>query len=683
MSDAWIGPNPSTYKQNPYVDWWHQTNETPGSDRLFKDIPFARRSWLDSLPMHDQSVRVALEQFGGTAVPIPTQAVGNKLECLPDWYKSDFPIEECDPLPEDVVIVGVIDTGIALGHRRFRRKDGSSRFLAIWQQTAEYDGQDALPCGRELYTKDINLFLCKHSGGQLNGRLDEEAFNRATHLVEPWHELGHRDLDYRAAHGTHVLDLATGLDPNCTDSEKYRIIAVNLPPQYIHGSAGNFLVFFAIFALERIICLADALWRKKHPCVKGGYPLVVNFSYGMQAGAKDGYSPWEIAIANLIKRRDYNTNGAPTRIVMPVGNDNLERGAAVALMGKGKWTASKRTYNLMPEVCLPWRIKPSDQTSNFVEICGIPVSKSQKKNKITQKDFQIFITPPGYSPLPVPPLGPGQHANLGDYARIYCPNPHGDYPLRLIICVAPTLRYGRRLAIAPAGDWEIMVRYIKLDPLDVIFHVQSDQSGTRHSRSGEQAYFDHCAYKIYREDSRTRDSFDYETGKDEEPWNEQGPVQRKGTHNALATQLDVMVVGGYRLTDGRPALYSATMNGDRWRDTGRKVIDGLYPTDDGPAHFGLLAAGSRDGSIVAYRGTSMAAALATREIALQLTTCRTGDVAFDTGCGSSSWLRKKAKKYNDPSSERPKHFLNVAGLKGGAGHLPMPESLTTGRVPRF
>lgn len=72
----------------------------------------------------------------------------------------------------------------------------------------------------------------------------------------------------------------------------------------------------------------------------------------------------------------------------------------------------------------------------------------------------------------------------------------------------------------------------------------------------------------------------------------------------------------------------------RWRDKGREVIDGLYPTDDGLAHFGLLGAGSREGSVAAFRGTSMAAAQATCAIAVEL---------LAGGDGSSAWLRAQAR----------------------------------------
>ena len=668
MTDRWTGPHPSAKDRNPYVDWWDLTERDRIGTRLFRDVSLASPSWVEpGLVMNKESLRLALEEFG-LKVPIPAQAEGTKLECLPDWYKDPFPADPPPDLPEDMVIVGIIDTGIALGHRHFRRKDGSTRFLAAWQQTSEHKGQKYLPCGQELHAQGIDDLLRRHSHG---GRLDEDAFNRAAHLVEPWHLLGHRDLDYRAAHGTHVLDLAAGLDPDRTDAatlDKFRIIAVNLPPQYVHGSAGNFLAFFAVFALERILCLADALWRRVNPGKSGGYPVVVNFSYGMQAGPKDGNLAWEKAIQRIIDRRSH----APTRLVMPVGNDNLERGAAVALMGTGKWTsATGKPFDLRPEISLPWRITPSDQTSNFVELWGTAVGNPAVKPR--RDDFRVFVTPPGRSRLQVPTLKPGQHAELGDYARVYCPRGPDVYPLRLVVCVAPTLQYGPGPA-APAGDWDITVQYDKADPVDMAFHVQSDQSGMRHSRTGEQSWLDHPDYRTHRDDTRLRDSHDYDTGLDEEPWDEQGPVQRKGSHNALATGGPITVVGGYRLTDGRPALYSATTNGARWRDKGREVIDGLYPTDDGPAHFGLLGAGSRDGSVAAFRGTSMAAAQATRAIAAQLGT---------GGDGSPAWLRAQARAFKAPGGGRPAHYHDVHPLKGGPGHLPAPPGLAQGRPPRF
>jgi len=46
--------------------------------------------------------------------------------------------------------------------------------------------------------------------------------------------------------------------------------------------------------------------------------------------------------------------------------------------------------------------------------------------------------------------------------------------------------------------------------------------------------------------------------------------------------------------------------------------NGALPTDDSPTLFGILASGARDGSQIAYRGTSFAAAQATRLLAARL-----------------------------------------------------------------
>lgn len=692
MADKWGDPTGSTKDQNPYVDWWWYQIED-GRRELFEPRSVNQKDWFPWFkPLSDISKGVAKEEFsGGAAVPIPRHAASNiKIKDLPDWYRDACPAPPPDDalkplladLPDDLVIVGIIDTGIALGHRRFQLKDGTTRFLAAWQQTSAWNpAQTDLPFGQELYFDRINELLADHT--LPDGRLDEDAFNRAACLIEPHQELGHRDLEYRAAHGTHVLDLATGFDPDSTDGDilnKYRIIAVNLPPQYVHGTAGNFLVFFAVFALERILCLADALWRMKHPGTRGGYPVVVNFSFGMQAGTKDGNGQWERLIAKMIKRRRRFTK-APTRLVMPVGNDNLERCAAFELMGDGEWKPGKKPFALKPRVSLPWRICPSDQTSNFVEICALALGS---KPSPTWQDFQLFITLPSQSrPLQVPKLQPGQHSDLGGYARIYSPLSGAKYPLRLVICVAPTLRHDPK-PVAPAGEWTITVEYKGIDkaPVDVAFYVQSDQAPTRHGSTDEQSYFDHPGYKTHRENGALRDSFDYRPGKleDLEPWAIQGPVQRKGSQNALATSLGITVVGGYRLSDGCPALYSATTSGARWRKKARRVIDGLYPTEDGAGYFGLLAAGARDGSTLGFRGTSMAAAQATRDIAEQLGQCGPNTGRLDSGCGSSGWLRQKAHDYE---SSCPAYYYNVPGLKGGPGHLPMPDSLVKGRLPRF
>lgn len=672
------------------------------------------------------------------------------------------------------VIVGIIDIGIALGHRRFRRADGTTRFLASWQQTATHDpAQSYLPFGHELYARDIDRLLRRHTTGALaDGTLDEDQFNLDCRLIEPGEIHGYRELELHSTHGTHVLDLAAGYDPRAPGPQDARmgdvhLIAVNLPPQYVHGSAGNFLSLFAGNAVERILFLADRLWDRHCGGEDGGFPVVINFSFGKQAGPKDGGSLWEELIRRKIESRQ-ETRNAVTRLIMPAGNKNLSRSHARATLGRGR--VSREEVKLHDQVvrgqdsfaadcCLevPWRILPSDHTPNHVEVW--PRARKRDANEpLRDADSRLYalhVEPPGQTSPPcdrsarcdtpgaprrderfeVPALAPGEYAEFSDFARVYCYDPvaefnrhkqereaggtaaargeAGDAPAprpHFIICVAPTLRLEPDGPEAPAGVWNIKVKLRQNLPAGVpplpdeavvamSLMIQTDQSGVRHSRTGLPSYFDHCEYETHHEDGRLIDSYApgynrFTSGRNLEPWNENGPVQRKGTHNALATLDDVFVIGGYRRSDGKPAVFSATFDGRAERLGGREAPSVLYPTDDSPSHFGLLAAGSKDGSVAALQGTSMATALATRDVTIAIL-----DWLEDTSGlarpPDEAWLRSLAddnrRQNTRPYSHLPKQdmirqkrrnerFNRYNALKQGAGRVPMPR---TGRLPRL
>lgn len=614
----------------PYVHWWKHAMLGGGRPAG------TRNPVLESLVRGDTdkagsraqgSMAIAgTEYSGGHDIPMPKGSVSPDLAKFTKWGSVNP--RHFDDIDLDTVIVGVIDSGISPGNHRFRLASGKTRFLAAWQQTAKWKRQRFLPFGAELYQKRIDNLIKDHT---INGRLDEDAFNRCAGLVAPLSPFGQRELDYRAAHGTHVLDLAAGYGDSDSDDlkDRIRIIAVNLPSQSLHGSAGFFLGIFAILAIERIVALADAIWEAK--CREKwesqgrigatGFPIVVNLSYGMQAGPKDGQSSFENAIRRIIQGRA-GDNKSPVCITLPAGNENLHRGAARWYMGND--TAMNGRLPAATSVRIPWRIKPSDQTTNFVEIW---TDRMDCPDPTAAPRVTLRVTPPGQaSSLQVPQLRPGHFADLGNFARVYVEHHERSSDngsvcrYRFIICTAPTLSWDRDAPVAPAGLWMIEVGY-EGTPMHMFFHVQSDQSGTPHGNTGLLSYFDHPSYRTHTEDGRLCDTFSYPNGDSMERdidangvETPHGPVWRKGSQNALATPQNAITIGGYRISDGRPAIYSSSTDGRRVQGT-RATITALYPSEDGPAHFGLLAAGSKSGSVVAMRGTSMSSALAARDMA--------------------------------------------------------------------
>ena len=167
---------------------------------------------------------------------------------LPSAQAFDYP-----QIGEDDLVVGIIDVGLAMGHRCFRREDGSTRVLGAWLQGAEVKRQSCgapliphLPLGAHLFAQEIDEKLAAHSGeGDLTGSLDQDGFNRAVGLVDFNRAAGDRDLAHRVAHGTHVMGLAAGADPfdaiERKFSRKVRILTVSLPPSFAYGEGGAML----------------------------------------------------------------------------------------------------------------------------------------------------------------------------------------------------------------------------------------------------------------------------------------------------------------------------------------------------------------------------------------------------------------------------------------------------------
>ena len=91
-------------------------------------------------------------------------------------------------------IVAVVDWGFDFGHDNFRRPDGSSRILALWDQSSD---------------------LTPHPEPYRYGRVfHREEISRALRSKRPYETLGYHhgksDPRGRGTHGTHVLDIAAG-----------------------------------------------------------------------------------------------------------------------------------------------------------------------------------------------------------------------------------------------------------------------------------------------------------------------------------------------------------------------------------------------------------------------------------------------------------------------------------------
>lgn len=664
----------------PYMHWWAETNRNKEgaanqcnlaqADCVQRHIAGGSCKELVSVPQFAQAP-------SGTAQTVPQDLA-----------------QKTTPLPPNTVITGIIDEGIALGHARFRKMNEGSpiatRVIGAWQQGARYGGPDGstlqtVPFGHVLLQSEIDALMIAHSA---NGWLDEEAFNLAAGLTERSEPMGVATLDRLVAHGTHVLDLAAGFDPVSTAAatlEQRPILAVTLPRRETVGMSGTFLQFFVAHAMQWIADMADALWKQHYPDKEGGFPVVLNLSFGQHAGPKNATSQIEKAFRALKKKRHET---APLCLVMPVGNDNLARGNSYTSFAIG-------SSGTKPILELPWRIQPEDYSTNFMEIWVEIDGPQPDTHHPLILDIQL---PTGQTVAGIT----GQHAHYLDLpgaARIYAEKTQRcdpDDPLKIVkqlyryvICTSATLDQAGAHSVSPAGVWQITAQW-NCEDLDctggneakLYCSVQVDQAVEVGSLRNRRSYFDHRDYDVFDDTGRLTDTYKYPTtGKSDDLWDGGASasasaanlVQRRGTNNSIATDTDIVVVGGYRRSDGRPAPYSATNHAyERAPYGAAKQMTASLPTETAPAHFGLRAAGSRSSALVNLRGTSFAAGHATRQIVERLIEARKNGEVF----GSTSGPAQTYAEFAD-HSEKSSSFEGKAGpLKIGHGRIctdPMPE----------
>lgn len=247
------------------------------------------------------------------------------------------------------------------------------------------------------------------------------------------------------------------------------------------------------------------------------------------------------------------------------------------------------------------RVQPDDATSSYLEI-WVPDAANRGASRVS-----VSVTPPGMA-APTGTLPETEQTALL-WTRDGDPVARLDYSVdpasgrgRFLLALLPTSRHEPPTALAPAGVWRIVIDGSGLMPhQEVLAWIQRDDTPFGYQVRGRQAYFDSPDYVRFDATGRpeTQDVADC-------------PIKRAGALNGIATGAEAVVVGGYRLSDGGPARYSA---GGPVPAPGRDGPDVSGVSDISPALTGILAAGTRSGRRVRLNGTSVAAPQIARLIA--------------------------------------------------------------------
>ena len=257
-----------------------------------------------------------------------------------------------------MIVVGIIDDGIAFGHERFRDGTGATRIEFVWVQDGDPPSPPEFGYGHELNKAAITgpgqlVDQCTHAGF-----FDEEEFYRLAQVGD-FTRPDHKPVTWRAAHGTAVLDLATGADPGASPS--WPIVCVQLPVSTTATTSGALLAGPVVDGIWYILLRSLAIARSMG---SAALPVVINLSYGFTAGPHDGTHHIERAIDALVEFWQLFFN-VEVNVVIASGNDHLSRVYAQA----GFQAPSD-------VVTLPLRILPEDLTPSYVEV-WLPASGNQ------------------------------------------------------------------------------------------------------------------------------------------------------------------------------------------------------------------------------------------------------------------------------------------------------------------
>lgn len=487
--------------------------------------------------------------------------------------------------PSGQVGIGIIDGGIAFANKRFRNSLGQTRFQAIWLQDIERPSPDqGVAYGQRLHAADVDKLLA-------SGQSEAEIYRSLG--LNDFRRPGRNALASRLSHGTHILDLASGFDP-ASDAGNVRdlrpLFAVQLPWAVTEDTSGVMMGSYVLQAARQIMLWADMV----HPTL----PLVINFSYGISAGPKDGTHHIERTLSQMIDRR--TERGAPTCLVLPAGNNYRDRA-----------TATMQLNMLGGAGSIDWVLLPDDGTPNHLEIWldGNSVAAALSALELT-------IAPPAGPPSVFRALGDGEMHLLqsdgrpvaGIYHDVVRPAA-GRERVRIHIAVNGTGR-GASAHPAPAGRWRIALTNGSSDDVTARLYIQRDNTPIGHPLRGRQSHFDHPeAYDRRPLDGSYRNL------------NGNCPITTADTLSAIATGAGALVVGAADVSR-LPTDYTASGPA-----RSRQGPDCAAITDLSPTHWGVLAAGTYSGSIVTMRGTSVAAPQLVRRVADYLGAVNSGAVA--------------------------------------------------------
>lgn len=611
--------------RSPYAHWWLEFEEPGSSARRVEDVPAV-------------DIRALLEDLDGDRDPALLNFFVDQLDALLAPLRSNLQLDQINaernttdhrdldfgaPLSPGSSIVAIIDDGIPFAHERLRTAEGTTRVAWTWLQGAPVarrpdETASDLAFGRELDRREINALM---EGATRGGRIDEDEVYRNAGFQD-FARSDVQSTGFRATHGASVADIAAGAEPGALDD--VHVLAVSLPSSVIRDTSGAFVAFYIVFAIKAIFDRVEQMIDQTRDALQDqsfDAPVIVNISYGLTAGPKDGTGLVERFIEDRLSRRA--ANRPPILFTLPAGNHRLTR------------TRARLERPARGAGGLRWRLLPDDTTPSFLEIRGQPRDARPVSPSLT-----LQVAQPNAS-TPVAATAPAQFgvfANLtsGDdiIGRAYfvwepadLRAPDGRGREAMVLVLRPTLPAKPKDPFAHPGDWLVRPVATGADlasfPLDLF--VQRDDTIPGYRNGGRQSRFDDTAYQLFDASGRVVET-------------DQGSasaILRSGTLNALGSSASVHVVGAAVPNEPINKTLGFSGIGFSFGDPPnfRRGPDFLAITEESPVLRRVLTTGTLSGSHTAVTGTSFAAPRLAR--------------AFAEGLLGIDWSRERRRSAPD------------------------------------
>jgi hypothetical protein len=548
----------------------------------FATLPIA----IEDLP---RLLDVNLQKF------IPRAEISVPLRTPPDREQYVKVLREGGE-PKDVpgppnVFAAIIDDGCAFANSAFLlpgAKPGDppqSRVEWLWFQEdtsvatnpnrigfSRADLQAAIGEGWDKRRRQLDETKCYRA---IEKQLRQRGANAA---ADSWK----RQMLRGATHGTHLLDVMAG--GNNPLGQRYKfgkpedaasgapVIFVQLPRPAVADTSG---VAMTASVFEALTYIGGLIGQKGS--------VVVNLSYGALAGPHDGTTILEEAIDDLL-----DTDPRFWAIVLPAGNGYESRTHSCLELGNDA---------LWAEVSL--RLMPGDPTPTFVELWYDPTGMDGAGSAVVDVEL---VSPDGTASTPVSLAQckvlreTKDSPCAGAVLHVKKPVAGGGRKHMALVAFAPTKALEGSAASAPVaqhGVWTIRARNRGGQPTVVDAWIERDDSAYGSGRSRSQAVFLSAGAGVAPGHSHAAGP----------------PIVRQKTLNSFAHGRKSIVVAGCSLRPLQLARYSASGPGRKGEYPG---VDVVAPCEDTPGSA-LLAAGTRSTTPVYMNGTSVAAAVVSRQ----------------------------------------------------------------------